>query len=73
MRSAGVDSIRVRTSVRIRAELVDHELYATRAAAVASIDEYIGDFYNIERRHSYLGYVNPIEFELRSTMAKAAA
>lgn len=57
----------------LRAELVDHDLYATRAAAIASIDEYIDNFYNIERRHSYLGYVNPIEFELRSTKAGAAA
>ena len=57
----------------LRAELVDREPYATRAAADASTDGYIGDFYEIERRHSYLGYVNPIEFELRSKSKRPAA
>ncbi len=57
----------------LRAELVDHEHYATRASAGASIEDYIGNFYNVERRHSYLDYVNPIEFELRFTGARAAA
>ena len=51
----------------LRAELVDHGRYPTRAAAVASIGEYIDGFYNVERRHSSLGYLNPIEFELRSS------
>jgi transposase InsO family protein len=32
---------------------------------VAFIGDYIDNFYNVERRHSYLGYINPIEFELR--------
>jgi transposase InsO family protein len=50
----------------LRAELVDHELYATHHAASASIGDYIESFYNIERRHSFLDYLNPIEFELRS-------
>ena len=49
----------------LRAELVDHETYATGHAATRSIGDYIDNFYNVERRHSYLGYVNPIEFELR--------
>jgi transposase InsO family protein len=30
-------------------------------------------FYNTERRHSHLGYVSPIEFELRSQTAAMAA
>jgi len=57
----------------LRAELVDHERYATRARAHASIGEYIDNFYNVERRHSYLAYVNPIEFELRSQIERQAA
>ena len=56
----------------LRAELVDHEQYATRAAAATSIVDYIANFYNVERRHSYLGYLNPIEFELRFAMGSAA-
>jgi transposase InsO family protein len=57
----------------LRAELVDHERYATRHAAVTSIGDYIDNFYNVERRHSYLGYLNPIEFELRSQIQRNVA
>jgi putative transposase len=48
----------------IKGELIDHESYPTRAAAVASIGDYIDNFYNPLRRHSSIGYVSPIEFEL---------
>jgi putative transposase len=48
----------------LKGELVGHETYATRAAALASIGSYI-DFYNLERRHSSLGYVSPIEYEVK--------
>lgn len=57
----------------LRAELVDHERYLTRAVADASIGDYIDGFYNVERRHSHLGYVNPIEFELRSKSKRHVA
>jgi transposase InsO family protein len=50
----------------LRAELVDHASYLTHDAAKLAIGEYIDGFYNIERRHSFLDYINPIEFELRS-------
>ena len=49
----------------LKGELVDHESYPTRRAAVASITNYIDVFYNTERRHSSIGYVSPIEFELK--------
>jgi len=51
----------------LKGELVDHQQYATRHQASRSIGEYIDGFYNVERRHSSLGYLNPIEFELRSS------
>jgi transposase InsO family protein len=57
----------------LRAELVDHERYVTRAAADASLGDYIDNFYNVERRHSSLGYINPIEFELRSNFKRRVA
>jgi putative transposase len=57
----------------LKAELVDHEQYLTHDAAIRSIGDYIENFYNIERRHSYLDYLNPIEFELRSATARIAA
>lgn len=47
--------------------------YRTHDAAIASIADYIDGFYNVERRHSFLGYINPIEFELRSAMVRIAA
>jgi putative transposase len=57
----------------LRAELVDHERYLTHQAAVRSIGDYIDNFYNVERRHSHLGYLNPVEFELRSILQQQVA
>jgi Integrase core domain len=56
----------------LKGELVDHEAYATRAAATASIGDYIDAFYNTHRRHSTIGYVSPIEFELKLQSARRA-
>jgi len=57
----------------LKGELVDHETYATRAAAIASIADYIDGFYNTERRHSSIGYVSPIEFELKLILKSQSA
>lgn len=57
----------------LRAELVDHQLYATHQSATSSIGDYVDNFYNVERRHSFLGYLNPIEFELRSRSVQQVA
>jgi transposase InsO family protein len=57
----------------LRAELLDHERYDTRADATTSIGDYIEGFYNPQRRHSHAGYVSPIEFELRAQVAALAA
>jgi putative transposase len=57
----------------LKGELVDHECYATRAEATASIGEYIEDFYNTRRRHSSIGYISPIEFELKLQASREAA
>lgn len=57
----------------LRAELIDDERYPTRESCRRSIEAYVDDFYNIERRHSFLGYLNPIEFELRSSSAQQVA
>jgi transposase InsO family protein len=57
----------------IRAELVDHETFPTRRSAEHAIGEYIENFYNVERLHSHLDYVSPIEFELRTQVTAIAA
>ena len=57
----------------IKAELIEHERYATHLAAITSIGDYIDNFYNQLRRHSHLGYFNPVEFELRARVAVLAA
>ncbi len=50
----------------LKTELVDHEDYLTKAKAKQSLFEYIEIFYNRRRRHSYLGYISPVEYERRS-------
>jgi transposase InsO family protein len=57
----------------LRAELVDHETFSTTRAAEQSIGRYIESFYNVERLHSHLDYVSPIEFELKGHIAAIAA
>ena len=47
----------------LKTELVNHEHYATRERARASIFEYVEVFYNRHRLHSSLGYVSPEQFE----------
>ena len=55
----------------LKAEHVDYEDFATSAVGTASIGDYVESFYNTSRRHSHLGYVSPIEFELKMQIARA--
>jgi putative transposase len=45
----------------------------SRAAATLSVREYIEGFYNLQRRHSAIGYNSPVEFELLHSVKKRAA
>ena len=54
-------------------DVADDERYPTREAAIASIGEYIEDFYNLVRRHSYRDYLSPIDFELKKHIEEEAA
>ncbi|PHS33535.1 MAG: hypothetical protein COA95_00735 [Methylophaga sp.] len=47
----------------LKTKWVDTQDYRTREQAKQSLFEYIEVFYNRKRRHSYLGYVSPAEFE----------
>lgn len=49
------------------------QVYPTRSLATVTIADYIENFYNPQRRHSHLGYVSPIEFELKAQAAPFAA
>lgn len=49
----------------LKTELVDHEDYRTKDQAKRSLFEYIEIFYNKRRRHSYLGYMSPVDYEAR--------
>jgi transposase InsO family protein len=49
----------------LKTELVDHEDYRTKEEAKRSLFEYVEIFYNRRRRHSYLGYISPVEYEAR--------
>jgi len=50
----------------IKTELVHHRRYATREEASRDIFAYIEGFYNRTRRHSAIGYISPIEMELKA-------
>jgi putative transposase len=45
---------------------VHHRQYATRAEAQRDIFAYIEAFYNRTRRHSAIGYISPIQMELKA-------
>lgn len=49
-------------------ELLDRKKWNTRVELANAIFEYIEVFYNRRRRHSSVGYLTPIEFELRSDL-----
>ena len=49
----------------LKTELVYQRRFATRAEAREAIFEFIEVFYNQQRRHSSLGYVSPMEYEMK--------
>jgi transposase InsO family protein len=49
-------------SLKREVEDIDHQ--ESHAQATATIANYIDQFYNLQRRHSTIGYRSPIEFEL---------
>ena len=48
---------------RLQVELLNTRKWATTFELAAAIADYIDNFYNAERRHSYLGNISPTEFE----------
>jgi transposase InsO family protein len=48
---------------RLKCEVEEAGMFATRDQARAELFEYLEVFYNRVRRHSSLGFVSPVEFE----------
>jgi transposase InsO family protein len=44
-------------------ELLNTRRWTTTIELAAAMADYIDNFYNVERRHSYLGNISPTEFE----------
>lgn len=53
----------------LKTERVRQKVYRTRDAARINVFDYIERFYNATRRHSTIGYLSPVEFERRVTLA----
>ncbi len=49
-----------------KTELVDYENYRSHKETRKSLFEYVEIFYSRKRRHSYLNYIGPVEFEKRN-------
>jgi transposase InsO family protein len=57
----------------LKAELVYRTDFVSRSQARALVFEYIEVFYNGRRRHSFLGYVSPVEYEAAASLKAVAA
>jgi putative transposase len=53
----------------LKTERTAHKTYRTRDQAKADVFDYIERFYNPKRRHSTLGYISPMEFEMKAGLA----
>ena len=53
----------------LKTERTARKTYRTRDDAMADVFNYTERFYNPRRRHSTLGYLSPVEFEKRATLA----
>jgi len=57
----------------LKLDLIFRRTFRTRREARQAIFNYIEVFYNRQRRHSYLGYLSPAEFEELAISAEAVA
>ena len=53
----------------LKTERTASKTYRTRDQAKADVFDYIECFYNPKRRHSTLGYLSPMEFEMQAELA----
>ena len=57
---------------RMQVELLNTRRWKTRVELANAIFEYIEIVHNRRRRHSSLGMLRPIEYELQNTTSEAA-
>ena len=57
----------------LKKELLYRPPWSTRSRTTKAIGEYIDRFYNSRRRHSSLGDISPMEYELRASNMSFAA
>ncbi|WP_436850250.1 integrase core domain-containing protein [Streptomyces monashensis] len=55
----------------MQTELLNRRRWRTRLELANAIFEYLEIFHDRQRRHSALGMLTPIEFELRTTLSTA--
>ena len=53
----------------LKTERIARKVYRTRDEARAHVFDYIERFYNTKRRHSTIGYLSPMEFEMKAGLA----
>jgi transposase InsO family protein len=56
---------------RMQTELLNRRRWRTRLEFANAIFEYLEIFHNRQRRHSALGMLTPVEYELKSPLAIA--
>nr|WP_086660201.1 IS3 family transposase [Acetobacter indonesiensis] len=55
----------------LKVEMLWRQSWLTRHQATAAIFQYINGFYNPRRRHSYLGNINSLAFEVKAASKKS--
>jgi putative transposase len=50
----------------LKTERTARKVYRRRDEARADVFDYIERFYNTKRRHSTIGYLSPMEFEMKA-------
>jgi len=53
----------------LKTERTARKTYRTRDEAKADVFDYVERFYNVKRRHSTIGYISPMEFEMQTGLA----
>jgi putative transposase len=71
--SAGDNAVMESFFATLQTELLDRHRWFSRAQLQSAIFEFVEVFYNRQRRHSYLGYLCPVEFERRSQFGTGSA